>query len=586
MSRQYVSKPASPKSRSKERNSAIARRSSYGSLSSVVHRAKVDPEGVGEEERQQLDSAMGTRASRELLGGQVAPPLGNVGISQGLWGVGNSMGVPIQAKLTIGDAGDKYELEADRVAKEVVQRINEPSVGSIEPPLGEDRTRSQVQPIRGISRKVQRQEGVVSGAASPAFEQGINKARGGGRPLDAAFRGKVEPVMGADFSGVRVHTDGAADELSRSIQAKAFTTGQDVYFRKGAYEPGSSGGQELLAHELTHVQQQSLQGGPGLGVNEVKRMKMTAAGQEKGESGEEDGELDHGDRQKDWRKKITSNVLEKGKLYVIGEVHSDYNDKYFRKRKSEKEVLKKLIGGSYWEEYEFRFVFARGALIDGYRYGDPKQWLAFQRAYEVKDSLGSLARCTKKRVSARKTYEEIRSFKKLGEGVNSVLRRMISTYRKESYIVDDDLKEGIKEAKKTLKLAEVMEVDEDKLMWYKEEIVKRYTFWQWFTTRHSFEDIVYERSRYMYYGATCGAKRGMWGVWKVGESHIQDILRSMPDWAQSFRSADTVFMSRDQFKSSYWEAIETYYQQKYVLPAKEWMWSLWNSFTGAKNPYY
>jgi hypothetical protein len=63
-------------------------------------------------------------------------------------------------------------------------------------------------------------------------------------------------AMGADFSGVKVHTDSQSDQLNKSIQAKAFTTGQDVFFRQGAYEPSSRGGQELIAHELTHVVQQ------------------------------------------------------------------------------------------------------------------------------------------------------------------------------------------------------------------------------------------------------------------------------------------------------------------------------------------
>lgn len=67
----------------------------------------------------------------------------------------------------------------------------------------------------------------------------------------------MEQAFGADFSGVKVHTDTQADQLNQSIQAKAFTIGQDVFFRSGTYEPGSHGGQELLAHELTHVVQQS-----------------------------------------------------------------------------------------------------------------------------------------------------------------------------------------------------------------------------------------------------------------------------------------------------------------------------------------
>ena len=56
---------------------------------------------------------------------------------------------------------------------------------------------------------------------------------------------------------MRVHTGPRADSLNHTLQAKAFTTGQDIFFRQGAYNPASSGGQELLAHELTHVVQQN-----------------------------------------------------------------------------------------------------------------------------------------------------------------------------------------------------------------------------------------------------------------------------------------------------------------------------------------
>ena len=67
----------------------------------------------------------------------------------------------------------------------------------------------------------------------------------------------MEQAFGADFGGVKVHTDSRSDQLNQSIQARAFTTGQDVFFRQGEYNPGSRGGQELLAHELTHVVQQN-----------------------------------------------------------------------------------------------------------------------------------------------------------------------------------------------------------------------------------------------------------------------------------------------------------------------------------------
>jgi hypothetical protein len=85
----------------------------------------------------------------------------------------------------------------------------------------------------------------------------INRARGGGQALDTSVQAKMGESMGADFSGVRVHTGSESHQLNEQLNAKAFTTGSDIFFRNGAYSPQSSGGQELLAHELTHVVQQS-----------------------------------------------------------------------------------------------------------------------------------------------------------------------------------------------------------------------------------------------------------------------------------------------------------------------------------------
>lgn len=91
----------------------------------------------------------------------------------------------------------------------------------------------------------------------PGVAQEIQRARGGGQALDQGVRGQMESSFEADFSGVRVHTDSHADTLNRSLNARAFTTGRDVFFRQGAYNPGASSGRELLAHELTHVVQQT-----------------------------------------------------------------------------------------------------------------------------------------------------------------------------------------------------------------------------------------------------------------------------------------------------------------------------------------
>lgn len=84
----------------------------------------------------------------------------------------------------------------------------------------------------------------------------------------------VERALRTRLGGARVHTDGAADALNRSMETLAFTSGQHIFFRGGQYQPGSPGGQELLAHELTHVAQQGA--APGGGV--VQARKATSRG--------------------------------------------------------------------------------------------------------------------------------------------------------------------------------------------------------------------------------------------------------------------------------------------------------------------
>jgi Domain of unknown function (DUF4157) len=164
---------------------------------------------------------------------------------------------PIQTKLTIGAPGDKYEQEADTIARKVVSQINSP-VAQAKPatkvlqrqPVGRDIT---VSPFAGM---MQAKEAIGGGPASSELESSINRAKGGGQALDAGLQRSMGQAMGADFSGVRVHTDANSDQLNQSIQAKAFTTGQDIFFKQGQYDPGSKDGQELIAHELTHTIQQ------------------------------------------------------------------------------------------------------------------------------------------------------------------------------------------------------------------------------------------------------------------------------------------------------------------------------------------
>ncbi|MFN5726743.1 MAG: DUF4157 domain-containing protein, partial [Pseudanabaena sp.] len=166
---------------------------------------------------------------------------------------GSLLKKPIQAKLNIGEPNDKYEKETDSTAERVVQQINSPlqEQSFQRQELMEEEDELQMKSL------IQRRENIGGGVASTDLESSIQSARGSGQSLDPNLQEKMGQAMGADFSGVRVHTDAQSDQLNKSIQAKAFTTGQDVFFRQGAYVPSSRNGQELIAHELTHVVQQN-----------------------------------------------------------------------------------------------------------------------------------------------------------------------------------------------------------------------------------------------------------------------------------------------------------------------------------------
>ena len=245
MYRQKISKKTSPLVNSTPISNAVPT-SSYGSLSSVVQRAQQDVNSISGDERQQLESAIGTKATGEMLMGKQSVPEFK-GVSSQLWGT-----VPLQAKLTIGGVGDKYEREADRVSASVVEQINRPApVSTVQSGVVQEKE-------EGLRMKpmLQRREAIAGGEASTDLESDINSARSSGQPLDAGLQQSMGQAMGADFSGVRVHTGERADRLNQSLSARAFTTGRDLFFKKGEYQPGSRQGQGLIAHELTHVMQQ------------------------------------------------------------------------------------------------------------------------------------------------------------------------------------------------------------------------------------------------------------------------------------------------------------------------------------------
>lgn len=105
--------------------------------------------------------------------------------------------------------------------------------------------------------------GPEGGPVDAQVQEGIDQARGRGQAVDPGVSAQVGQTLGADLSRVRVHTDARADTLNRSLTAQAFTTGSDIFFSQGTYDPGSASGRELLGHELTHVVQQGAANGAG-----------------------------------------------------------------------------------------------------------------------------------------------------------------------------------------------------------------------------------------------------------------------------------------------------------------------------------
>ncbi len=102
---------------------------------------------------------------------------------------------------------------------------------------------------------VQRKEESAS-TVHPSVEDTLSSTKGSGTALPEPVQQSMGTAMGADFSNVKIHTDSSAVQMSKDLNAQAFTHGSDIYFNTGKFNPDSTGGQHLLAHELTHTVQQ------------------------------------------------------------------------------------------------------------------------------------------------------------------------------------------------------------------------------------------------------------------------------------------------------------------------------------------
>ena len=104
------------------------------------------------------------------------------------------------------------------------------------------------------------------GAVPPSVHEVL---RSPGNPLPPASRAFFESGFGHDFAKVRIHSDARASDSARNVNARAYTVGRDIVFGRGEYDPQSSAGRHLLAHELAHVVQQSGAGSAGEGVTRI-----------------------------------------------------------------------------------------------------------------------------------------------------------------------------------------------------------------------------------------------------------------------------------------------------------------------------
>ncbi len=174
----------------------------------------------------------------------------------------------VQPKLTVNQPGDRYEQEADRVADRVMRM---PAGEALQRMCSACEEEQEVQRTSMTATAEEEEEhlqtkreatslaaGPEAGAAPPIVDDVL---RSPGEPLDHHTRHFMESRFGHDFGGVRVHAGAQASASARAVQALAYTVGNNIVFGPGRYAPSESSGRRLLAHELTHVIQQSGGGG-------------------------------------------------------------------------------------------------------------------------------------------------------------------------------------------------------------------------------------------------------------------------------------------------------------------------------------
>jgi GH24 family phage-related lysozyme (muramidase) len=160
-----------------------------------------------------------------------------------------------QAKLSINQPNDVYEREANNVAEQVMRMHTPLSKPAFFSPVSVQRKCRECEEEE--KNKVQRKEAGNNPAVGSAQTENYVSTVSGGKPLGKEGKTFFESSMGYDFSGVRIHNDSTAHQSAKNISALAYTHGSDIVFAQGQYQPETAEGKKLLAHELTHVVQQT-----------------------------------------------------------------------------------------------------------------------------------------------------------------------------------------------------------------------------------------------------------------------------------------------------------------------------------------
>jgi uncharacterized protein DUF4157 len=156
--------------------------------------------------------------------------------------------------LVVGAADDHAERDADKVASEVIARL-QGGAGAMHqhaPGCGHGEVRRAADSAGAAGSA---EVGLAGGELSSGLSARIEGKRGSGSALPTGVRQRLESGFGGSLSDVRIHTDGEAASLNRAVAARAFTTGKDIFFGAGEFRPDTAEGEQVLAHEVAHTRQ-------------------------------------------------------------------------------------------------------------------------------------------------------------------------------------------------------------------------------------------------------------------------------------------------------------------------------------------